>query len=63
MGKKPRPLYVLLPLANFLILIISRGTTALTMHENDDLAPFFTVAVAAVGWLLLEVIQIKVVHI
>ena len=24
---------------------------------------FFTVAVAAVGWLLLEVIQIKVVHI
>ena len=33
------------------------------MHESDRVnrAPFFIVAVAVVGWSLLEVIQIKVV--
>jgi hypothetical protein len=40
-----------LTMANLLILIISRGSTALTTHENDDrgnLAPLFIVAVAGV---------------
>ena len=53
MRKKARALYILLPLANILILIISRRSMVLTTHENDDrgkLAPLFIVAVAAV-WL------------